>query len=60
MSEQLSIRRPADVVEHRKFGAHLALLMPVLAALLNPFMLEAFHVSIAAVINGQSAEPTLR
>jgi hypothetical protein len=60
MSEQLSIRHPVDVVEHRKFRAHLALLMPTLAALLYPFLLEAFHSSIAPVINGQSAGRTLR
>jgi hypothetical protein len=37
MSQQLSSRYPADVVEHGKFGADLALLMPPLAALLYPF-----------------------
>jgi hypothetical protein len=37
MSQQLSSRYPTDVVEHRKFGARLALLMPPLAALLYPF-----------------------
>jgi hypothetical protein len=60
MSQQLSSRYPADVVEHGKFGAHVALVMPPLAALLYPFLLEAFHASIAPVISGQSAEPALR
>jgi hypothetical protein len=60
MSQQLSRRYPADVVEHGKFGAHLAMLMPPLAALLYPFLLEAFHANIAPAISGQSAEPALR
>ena len=60
MSQQLSSRYPVDVVEHGKFGTHLALLMPPLAALLYPFLLEAFHASISPVIRGQSAEPALR
>ena len=46
--------------QHGKLGAHLALLMPPLAALLYPFLLEAFHANIAPVISGQSAEPALR
>ena len=60
MSQQFSSRYPADVVEHGKFGTHLALLMPPLAALLYPFLLEAFHANISPVIRGQSAEPALR
>src|SRR5215470_9186964 len=60
MSQQLFSRYPADVVEHGKPGAHLALLMPPLAALLYPFLLAAFHANIAPVISGQSAEPTLQ
>jgi len=60
MSQQLFSRYPADVVEHGKFGAHLALLMPPLAALLYPFLLAAFHANIAPVISGQSAEPALQ
>src|SRR5215472_10461169 len=50
MSQQLFSRYPADVVEHGKLGAHLALLMPPLAALLYPFLLAAFHANIAPVI----------
>ena len=60
MTQQLFSRYPADVVEHGKLGAHLALLMPPLAALLYPFLLEAFHANIAPVISGQSAEPALQ
>src|SRR5215470_15047453 len=60
MSQQLFSRYPADVVEHGKLGAHLALLMPPLAALLYPFLLAAFHANIAPVISGQSAEPALQ
>ena len=60
MSQQLFSRYPADVVEHGKLGAHLGPLMPPLAALLYPFLLEAFHANIAPVISGQSAEPALR
>src|SRR5262249_1509241 len=60
MSQLLFSRYPADVVEHGKLGAHLALLMPPLAALLYPFLLAAFHVNIAPVISGQSAEPALQ
>src|SRR6516225_12491303 len=60
MSQQLFSRYPADVVEHGKFRAHLALLMPPLAALLYPFLLAAFHANIAPVISGQSAEPALQ
>src|SRR5215471_9155159 len=60
MSQQLFSRYPADVVEHGKFWAHLALLMPPLAALLYPFLLAAFHANIAPVISGQSAEPALQ
>ena len=41
MSQQFSSRYPADVVEHGKFGTHLALLMPPLAALLYPFLLAS-------------------
>ena len=48
------------VVAHGKFGARLAPLMPPLAALLYPFLLEAFHASIAPLISGRSAEPSLR
>lgn len=33
--------------QHGKLGAHLALLMPPLAALLYPFLLAAFHANIA-------------
>jgi hypothetical protein len=40
-------------------SAHL-LASPLPATLLYPFLLEAFHVSIAPVSNGQSAEPALR
>jgi hypothetical protein len=58
--QQLSGSYSAGVVEHRRFGARLALLMPPLAALLYPFLLEAFHASIAPVISGEAAEPTLR
>src|SRR5262249_55252869 len=58
MSQQLFSRYPA--VEHGKLGAHLALLMPPLAALLYPFLLAAFHANIAPVISGQSAEPALQ
>ena len=58
MSQQLFNRYPA--VEHGKLGAHLALLMPPLAALLYPFLLAAFHANIAPVISGQSAEPALQ
>ena len=36
------------------------LLMPPLAALLYPFLLEAFHANIAPVISGQSTEPALQ
>ena len=57
MSQQLFSRYPA---EHGKLGAHLALLMPPLAALLYPFLLAAFHANIAPVISGQSAEPALQ
>src|SRR5437763_4021923 len=57
MSQEVLSRYPA---EHGKFGAHLALLMPPLAALLYPFLLAAFHANIAPVISGQSAEPVLR
>ena len=57
MSQQVLSRYPA---EHGKFGAHLALLMPPLAALLYPFLLAAFHANIAPVISGQSAEPALQ
>ena len=46
MSQQLFSRYPADVVEHGKLGAHPALLMPPLAALLYPFLLAAFHANI--------------
>ena len=46
--------------QHEKLGAHLALLMPPLAALLYPFLLAAFHANIAPVISGQSAEPALQ
>src|SRR6516165_6110275 len=60
MSQQLFSRYPADVVEHGKLGAHLALLMPPLAALLYPFLLAAFHANIAPVISGRSAEPALQ
>ena len=60
MSQQLFSRYPADVVKHGKLGAHLGLLMPPLAALLYPFLLEAFHANIAPVISGQSAEPALQ
>jgi hypothetical protein len=49
MSQQLFSRYPADVVEHGKLGAHLALLMPPLAALLYPFLLAAFHATSSAV-----------
>ena len=57
MSQQLFSRYPA---EHGNLGAHLALLMPPLAALLYPFLLAAFHANIAPVISGQSSEPALR
>jgi hypothetical protein len=60
MSQQLSSRYPADVVGHGKLGANLALLMPPVAALLYPFLLEAFHANIAPVIGGQSVEPALQ
>src|SRR6516225_3140958 len=60
MSQELFNRYPGDVVEHGKFGAHLALLLPPLAALLYPFLLAAFHANIAPVISGQSAEPALQ
>ena len=60
MSQQLFSRYPADVVEHEKPGTRFALLMPPLAALLYPFLLEAFHANIAPVIGGQSAEPALQ
>jgi hypothetical protein len=60
MSQQLFSRYPADVVEYEKPGARFALLMPPLAALLYPFLLEAFSPNIAPVISGQSAEPALR
>ena len=60
LSQQLFSSYRAEVVERRKFGAHLALLMPPLAALPYPFLLEAFHANIAPVISGQSAEPALR
>jgi len=59
--QQLSGRYPAaDLGEHRRFGARLARLVPPLLALLYPFLLEAFHASIAPVINGETAEPVLR
>ena len=58
MSQQLFNRYPA--VEHGKLGAHLALLIPPLGALLYPFLLAAFHANIAPVISGQSAEPALQ
>jgi hypothetical protein len=48
---------PGDVAEHANFGARLALVAPPLAALLYPFFLKAFHVSIAPVISGRTAEP---
>ena len=48
---------PADAAEHASFGKRLALLTPPLAALPYPFFLEAFHVSIAPVISGRTAEP---
>ena len=54
MSQQLFGRCPADVVEYEKPGTRFALLMPPLAALLYPFLLEAFHANIASVISGQS------
>jgi hypothetical protein len=34
--------------------------MPPLAALLYPFLLEAFHASIVPLINGRTAEPALQ
>jgi hypothetical protein len=57
MSQQ---QLPADIAEHARFGSRLALLMPPLAALLYPFLLEAFHASITPVISGRTAEPALR
>src|SRR5262249_33539373 len=60
MSQQLFSRYPADVVEHGKFGAHLALLMPPLAALLYPFLLAAFHANIAPVTGGEGPDPPLQ
>lgn len=58
--QQLSGRHSADIVEPLRSGARLTLLMPLAAALLYPFLLEAFHASIAPVISGQAANPALR
>lgn len=60
MSRQLFRSYLADAVEYEKPGARFALLMPPLAALLYPFLLDAFHANITPVISGQSAEPALR
>ena len=45
--QQLSGRCPADLIERCRFGTRLAFLMPPVAVLLYPFVLEAFHAGIA-------------
>jgi hypothetical protein len=49
------VPHPLEVLMSQQF-----LLMPPLAALLYPFLLEAFHANIAPVISGQSTEPALQ
>ena len=49
-------RLSIDVATHVRLGAPL-LLMPPVAALIYPFLLEGFHASITPVIRGRTAEP---
>jgi hypothetical protein len=61
MPEQtLSVPYPTQTAERSTFRARIGLLVPALAALVYPFILEAFHAAIVPVVAGEAAEPALQ
>ena len=60
MTEQTpSAPYPVRVAQRSTFRARLVRLAPAVAALVYPFILQAFHAAITRVLAGQAAEPAL-